>query len=73
MDHCLLLHPEQLARIENNLPAYTVGSLIDQIKVDCLFDCIGDLLSCDDPKEQLARLTETLKDQIFTLNPSKNI
>jgi hypothetical protein len=26
-DHCLLLHPEQTARIENKLPAYTVGSL----------------------------------------------
>jgi hypothetical protein len=71
VDHCLLLHPEQLARIENNLPAYTVGSLIDQIKVDCLFDLIRDLLSCDDPKEQLTRLTQTLKEQVFTLNPSK--
>ncbi|MBF0550020.1 MAG: hypothetical protein HQK60_05745 [Deltaproteobacteria bacterium] len=26
-DHCLLLHPEQLARIENKRPACTVGSL----------------------------------------------
>ncbi|WP_221900365.1 hypothetical protein [Bathymodiolus platifrons methanotrophic gill symbiont] len=26
-DHCLLLHPEQIARIESKLPAYTVGSL----------------------------------------------
>jgi len=27
LDHCLLLHPEQTTRIENKLPAYTVGSL----------------------------------------------
>jgi hypothetical protein len=27
LDLCLLLHPEQLARVENKLPAYTVGSL----------------------------------------------
>ena len=26
LDLCLLLHPEQLARIEDKLPAYTVGS-----------------------------------------------
>ncbi len=71
VDHCLLLHPEQLARIENNLPAYTVGSLTDHIKVDCLFDFIWDLLSCDDPKEKLTLLTDTLKEQVFTLNPSK--
>ncbi|KOR28001.1 transposase, partial [Achromatium sp. WMS2] len=27
LDHALLLHPEQLARLENNLPMCTVGSL----------------------------------------------
>ena len=26
LDLCLLLHPEQLARVEDKLPAYTVGS-----------------------------------------------
>jgi len=71
VDHCLLLHPEQLARIESNLPAYTVGSLTDHIKVDCLFDFLWDILSDDDPKEKLMRLTDTLKEQMFTLNPSK--
>jgi len=70
-DHCLLLHPEQRARIEHNLPAYTVGSLINHIKVDCLFDVIWDLLSGDDPKEKLILLTDTLKEQVFTLNPSQ--
>ena len=71
VDHCLLLHPQQLARIENKLPAYTVGSLTNQIRVDCLFDCIRDLLADDDPEEKLNRLTETLKSQVFTLNPSQ--
>ena len=28
LDLCLLLHPRQLARVENKLPAYTVGSLL---------------------------------------------
>jgi len=71
VDHCLLLHPEQLARIENKLPAYTVGSLTNQIQVDCLFDFIRELLSTDDPEEELNLLTETLKNQVSTLNISK--
>ena len=71
VDHCLLLHPQQLARIENKLPAYTVGSLTNQIRVDCLFDFIRELLADDDPEEKLNRLTETLKSQVFTLNPSQ--
>ena len=71
VDHCLLLHPEQKARIENKLPAYTVGSLTRQIQVDCLFDFIRELLSTDDPEEELSLLTETLKNQVSTLNISK--
>ena len=71
VDHCLLLHPQQLARIENKLPAYTVGSLTNQIRVDCLFDFIRELLSDDNPEEKLKQVTETLKSQVFTLNPSK--
>ena len=71
VDHCLLLHPEQTARIENKLPAYTVGSLTNQIQVDCLFDFIRGLLSADDPEEKLNLLTETLKNQVFTLRTSQ--
>jgi hypothetical protein len=71
VDHCLLLHPEQLARIENKLPAYTVGSLTHHIQVDCLFDFIRELLFADDPEETLNRLTQTLKSQVCTLNASK--
>ena len=71
VDHCLLLHPEQKARIENKLPAYTVGSLTNQIQVDCLFDFIRELLSEDDPEEKLNLLTQTLKHQVFTLRTSQ--
>jgi hypothetical protein len=62
---------QQLARIENNLPAYTVGSLTNQIQMDCLFDFIRELLCTDHPEETLNRLAETLKSQVVTLNPSK--
>jgi len=68
-DHCLLLHPDQSARLENNLPAYTVGSLRTQIKVESLVAVIRDLVNSDDPEEKLACLSETLKENI--LAPSK--
>lgn len=71
VDHCLLLHPAQLARIENKLPAYTVGSLRDQIQMDCLFDFIRGILCADNPEERLNLLTETLKENVLTLNLSK--
>ena len=51
IDHCLLFHTEQKARIENKLLAYTVGNLTNQIQVDCLFDFIRELLSAVDPEE----------------------
>lgn len=70
-DHCLLLHPEQSARIENNLPAYTVSSLTSQIQLDCLFDFIRNLLHQDNPEEKLNLLTHTLKENIATLKLSK--
>ncbi|MBF0507597.1 MAG: hypothetical protein HQK57_01565 [Deltaproteobacteria bacterium] len=69
-DHCLLLHPEQLARIENKLPAYTVGSLQSRIKMDSLVADILELLSSESPKERLDQLNENLK-KIFHLEPSK--
>lgn len=71
VDHCLLLHPEQLARLENKLPAATVGSLRDHIRVESLLSFIRDLLSGDNPEEQLNLFAAFLKDHVFQLNPSK--
>jgi hypothetical protein len=69
VDHCLLLHPDQLARIENKQPAYTVGSLSNRVKVDSLLMIIRELLTADNPVEQLQRLAHQLK-ELFPLNPS---
>lgn len=69
-DHCLLLHPEQLARIENNLPACTVGSLQARVKADALLDFIRELVSSEDPNERLSQLGEIIK-EIFSLEPSQ--
>ena len=70
LDHCLLLHPEQLARIENKLPAYTVGSLQEITKIEVLFQFIQEIISSDNPEEELKLLAEKGKD-IFKLAPSK--
>jgi hypothetical protein len=70
LDHCLLFHPQQLTRLENKLPACTVGSLRDKTKVDCLLEFIRDLLSTPDPQEKLNLLTEAVEN-VFQLAPSK--
>jgi hypothetical protein len=69
-DHCLLLHPEQIARIENKLPACTVGSLQGRVRVDSLFTLIDDLLTSENPKKMLSRLSRKVK-ELHELLPSK--
>jgi hypothetical protein len=70
LDHCLLFHPQQLARLQNKLPAYTVGSLRDKTKVECLMEFIQDLLSVPDPQKKFDLLTEAVEN-VFQLAPSK--
>ena len=48
-DHCLLLHPEQTARIENKLPAFTVGSLQRKSQMEALLEFIRKLLEDENP------------------------
>jgi heme/copper-type cytochrome/quinol oxidase subunit 3 len=68
-DHCLLLHPEQTARIENKLPAYTVGSLQRKSQMEVLLDFIKTLLEHQNPAEKLKELAG-LVDDVFQLMPS---
>lgn len=70
IDHCLLLHPEQLARLENKLPACTVGSLQEKVKVESLVQVIQKVILSNNPKEMLRRLIKTAKD-MFPLASSK--
>jgi len=70
LDHCLLFHPEQLARFEDKSPACTVGSLQEKIKLESLFEFIKELLSSDNPEEKLNLLAETAKD-VFKFASSK--
>jgi len=68
-DHCLLLHPDQLARIKDNLPACTVGSLRDRVRVESSMQFFEDVLSSENPQEQLALMAQRAK-EVFTLNES---
>jgi hypothetical protein len=70
LDHCLLFHHQQLTRLENKLPACTVGSLLDRIKVESLLEFIRSLLLSEDPQHKLDLLAKTLED-LFQLRPSK--
>ena len=70
LDHCLLLHPEQTTRIENKLPACTVGSLQRRAQMDALLEFISSLLKETDPAQKLKQLSETIKD-VFQLLPSE--
>jgi hypothetical protein len=70
VDHSLFLHPDQQHQLKNNLPAYTVGSLRANVQVECLVEVISDLVSSDDPQEQLKRFSHALH-EVFAFGSSK--
>ena len=69
VDHCLLMHPDQLAQLEHNLPAFTVGSLVNRVKVQSLLMVIQDLIASGDPQRQLEKMAAALNER-FDLKPS---
>ena len=68
-DHCLLLHPDQLARLKDTLPAWTVGSLRDRVRVDSTLQCFKAIVLSENPEEQFTVLAEKAK-EVFRLNES---
>ena len=69
IDHCLLLHPEQKACIENKLPVFTVGSLQRRAQMDVLLESVKSLLQQENPGEKLKKMGQVIKD-VFRLMPS---
>lgn len=69
LDHCLLLHPQQVTRLENKLPASTVGSLIQKTKADSFLHFLQNFLSSGNIQDQLKSLSSSL-DQFFKLSDS---
>ena len=69
VDHSLFMHPDQQAQLKNNRSAYTVGSLRAHVQAECLIDVIDDLVSADQPQDQLQRFTKALH-EVFALGQS---
>ncbi|MCG9890648.1 MAG: hypothetical protein MH252_06210 [Thermosynechococcaceae cyanobacterium MS004] len=69
LDLSLLLHPRQLACVENKLPAFTVGNLQRTIQIEALLFYIEQLLQSTNPAEQLTRLSQPVQ-EFFFLRPS---
>ena len=65
-DHCLLLHPEQAARIDNKLPAFTVGSLRRRTQMEALLEFVQSLFFQDNAGEQLEELGKKVKEFVTT-------
>jgi len=70
IDHCLFFHPDQKAQLENKLPAYTVGSISEKVKVECLIEFISSFVETDNIELKLEKLKNTV-DDVFTFAPSK--
>jgi hypothetical protein len=69
LDYALLLHPEQQARIENKLPACTVGSLQQKSRMDALLDVFRSVVDTDDPHKRLDEIVKVAK-RLFPLRNS---
>jgi hypothetical protein len=70
LDHALLLHPEQRARLENRLPVSTVGSLQRLIQGEAILEEVRSVLTAENVAESLAQLAERVK-LWCPLTPSK--
>lgn len=70
VDHSLFFHPVQLARIENKLPAYTVGSLTAKVKVEGMLAAFEQIILSDSPVECFKKFAKSLEDNLIMLNPS---
>ncbi len=71
IDHCLFFHMAQTARLENKLPAYTVGSLIEAIKVENIVAVFEQIILSGDPVGKFREFAKLVYDNVISLNVSK--
>ena len=71
VDHCLFFHPDQIARFENKLPAFTVGCLRRKTNLESLFLFITDIIDSEEPREELDRKVSIMKDNLLNFEKSK--
>ena len=70
LDHALLFHPDQKARLENKLPAWSVGSLSQRIQAEAVAQFVQDLAHDGFNENKIKKLKENI-DQVIPLHPSK--
>lgn len=70
VDHTLLSHPEQKARIKSKLPAYTVGSLRALESMKVTIDFTKHIIDSENPEAMLKKALDKLQ-RVFTLRESK--
>lgn len=73
LDHCLLLHPEQIALIRNNLPAVTVGSLRDLERAKAIIETIEELVTSEQPDKVISCLKNSISEIIPLRESSKHM
>ncbi len=69
-DHCLLLHPEQRARVEHQEPLYTIGSLQRHLQMQALVAWLKEWLDGDEFADKINQLTQAIQ-PLFALQPSE--
>lgn len=70
VDHSLFFHPAQTAQLENKLPAYTVGSLTEKIKVEAIMNLFEQIIFSDAPIERFKEFAKAVEDNVVKLYPS---
>lgn len=70
-DHCLLLHKDQMALVNNKLPAATVGSLRDRERANAMIDALDDLIQDKDDGKRIANQLKQSIENVIPLKPSK--
>jgi hypothetical protein len=70
LDHSLLFHHSQKARIESKLPAFTVASLSQRIHAEALVQFVQDLAQEGIDEGRIKKLKENI-DNIIPFKPSK--
>ena len=73
LDHCLLLHPEQRARVENKLPACTVSSLHQRTRVEALIEWVRGILASDHPHATFGKVRGSRQRAIFSPSFQKTV
>jgi hypothetical protein len=72
-DHCLLLHPEQQARVNNKLSLATVGSLRQKAIQLHFVQLINEIIDDPNPKEKVKALINTIETVFLLKDSSKHL